>query len=34
MITEVLGLGPKELDGFMQRRRTELSAFLKRALQR
>jgi len=34
MIAEVLGLGPTGVREFMRRRRTELPAFLKRALQR
>ncbi len=33
MISEALGLSPAEFDGFMDRRRQELPAFLKRALQ-
>jgi AcrR family transcriptional regulator len=34
MLSEVLGLGPKELKRFMERRRRDLPAFLKRSLQR
>jgi AcrR family transcriptional regulator len=34
MIGEVLGLGPSQVRGFMEQRRRELPAFLKRALQR
>jgi AcrR family transcriptional regulator len=34
MLSEVLGLSPKEFKGFIERRRKELPAFLKRALQR
>jgi hypothetical protein len=33
MIVELLGLGAKAFDGFMQQRRTDLPAFLKRAIQ-
>jgi hypothetical protein len=33
MLSEVLGLGSKEFETLMERRRTELPAFLKRALQ-
>ena len=33
MIVELLGLGPKSFDGFMAQRRTDLPAFLKRAIQ-
>jgi hypothetical protein len=33
MIVELLGLGAKAFDGFMEQRRTDLPAFLKRAIQ-
>ncbi|HEY2433505.1 MAG TPA: TetR/AcrR family transcriptional regulator [Vicinamibacterales bacterium] len=33
MIVELLGLGTKAFDGFMEQRRTDLPAFLKRAIQ-
>ena len=33
MIVELLGLGAKSFDGFMAQRRTDLPAFLKRAIQ-
>lgn len=33
MLSEVLGLGSKHFDALMERRRTELPAFIKRGLQ-
>jgi hypothetical protein len=33
MLTELLGLGAKAFDGFMDERRRDLPAFLKRAIQ-